>query len=59
MTEEDLLRMAQALQVPVDRPLARAVLSEVERVIAAAHRLRELPLADEDPPIGDDADVAP
>jgi len=44
MTEEELLRAAAALGLSVDRALARALLSEVERVRAAAERLHELPL---------------
>ena len=44
MTEDDLLRLAARLGWPVDRDRLRALVPEVERLLGAAARLRDLPI---------------
>jgi len=44
VTEEDLARVAAALELPLTRDRIRAVLPEVRRLLEAARRLRDLPV---------------
>lgn len=50
LSEDDLLRLAGARGWPLDRARARAILPEVQRLLEAAARLRELPLDPAAPP---------
>jgi len=59
MNEEALLQFAAAMGIPVDRALVPELLDEVERVIAAAQRLRELPIDLEASPRSADPDERP
>ncbi|OFX14041.1 MAG: hypothetical protein A2V59_11210 [Armatimonadetes bacterium RBG_19FT_COMBO_69_19] len=56
MTEDDLLRAAETLGLPLTRVRIGDLLSEVERIRDAARRLRELPLDLEASPFAPDAD---
>lgn len=56
MTEEELLAAAAALGLRLDRPTARALVAEVQRIREAADRLRELPADVERAPEGTDGD---
>lgn len=47
VTEDDLLRLLKRLGWPVDRDRIRVILPDVQRLLEAASRLRELPI---DPP---------
>ena len=44
LTEDDLLRLAGRLGWPMDRDRIRVILHEVQRLLDAAARLRELPI---------------
>ncbi len=44
LTEDDLLRLAATLGMPMERERVRALLPEVLRLLDAAARLRELPI---------------
>jgi len=56
MTEDDLLRAAETLGLPLTRVRIRDLMSEVERIREAAQRLRELPLDLEASPFAPDTD---
>ena len=45
LTEEELTKKALALGLPLDRARIRAILPEVEGLLEAAKRLRELPIS--------------
>ena len=49
-TEEDLAKAAEALGLSLDRSRIRAILPEVQRLLEAAQRLRELPIDPAQPP---------
>lgn len=44
LTEDDLLRLAGARAWPLDHDRIRVILPEVQRLLDAAARLRELPI---------------
>jgi len=44
LTEDDLLRLVARLGWPVDRDRLRVLVPEVERLLNAAARLRDLPI---------------
>lgn len=50
MSEDDLLRMAASLGWPMLRERARVILPEVQRLLDAAARLRDLPMEPDMPP---------
>jgi hypothetical protein len=50
MSEDDLLRMAASLGWPMLRERARVILPEVQRLLDAAARLRDLPIEPDMPP---------
>lgn len=50
VSEDQLLRMAAVLGWPMDRERARMILPEVQRLLDAAARLRELPMEPDMPP---------
>jgi hypothetical protein len=54
VTEEELLAAAAAQNLRLDRPTARALAAEVQRIREAAQRLRELPIDPERAPDGAD-----
>lgn len=50
VTEEELRRFAARRGWPMDAGRIRVILPEVQRLLAAAARLRELPVAFDEPP---------
>lgn len=52
LTEDDLRHLAQGLGRPLDRARIRVILPEVQRLLDAAARLRELPIDPAAPPRG-------
>ena len=50
LTEDELLRLAGRLGWPVDRDRIHVILPEVQRLLDAAARLRELPIDPAIPP---------
>jgi hypothetical protein len=50
LSEDDLLRMSAMLGGAMDRDRIQVILPEVQRLLDAAARLRELPLAPDMPP---------
>ncbi|HLA24192.1 MAG TPA: hypothetical protein VJ206_02255 [bacterium] len=50
LTEDDLLRLAGRLGWPLDRDRIKVILPEVQRLLDAASRLRELPIDPAAPP---------
>jgi hypothetical protein len=52
LTEDDVMRLASQRGWPMERDRIRAILPEVQRLLDAAARLRELPIAPAAPPDG-------